>query len=157
MGWLLLGHFLSLCSTSVPVLFAVRINYGLKVLWVGCCSNHSAGIPTWLQAATSWGSISPLLSQLRLPRLILWNLAYPRSLVHPWDPSSSSCRFPFILMAIWQFTLSLSTLDPIISPFPCHPLSLPVSSGIYPQNAPLHHRDIRSIILIAALFAIVRN
>jgi hypothetical protein len=45
-GQLLFGH----SSASFPMLeFLVdKINFGLKVLWVGWCPYHSTGVPVWL-------------------------------------------------------------------------------------------------------------
>ena len=61
----------------VPAFLVDRINFGLKVLWVGWCPYLSIGVPAWLQEVASLGSISP---QLRSPPLILGCLPYFRSL-----------------------------------------------------------------------------
>ena len=43
---LLVGHSFSLCSIFVPAFLVDRTNFGLKVLWVGCCPYLSTGSPT---------------------------------------------------------------------------------------------------------------
>ena len=48
LGQPLVGCSLSLCSIFIPVHLVGRINFGLKVLWVGCLF-LSTGSPTWLQ------------------------------------------------------------------------------------------------------------
>ncbi|EDL27184.1 mCG144766, partial [Mus musculus] len=69
-------------------------------------------------------------SQLRTSPLILGHLCYPRSLSLPGDapyiPTPVSCRFPFILVAIWPSLVSIPIPDPEL-PFPS-PLPLPPSS-----------------------------
>ena len=42
------GHSISLCYIFVSVLLVGRINFGLKVIWVGWCPYPSTGSPAWL-------------------------------------------------------------------------------------------------------------
>jgi hypothetical protein len=77
------------------------------------------------------------VSQIRPPPWILECLPYPRSLSCPRGaPHLStpvSCRFPFILMAIWPYLLSLPTPDPEPSlPFPSWS---PLPSIFHPPSA----------------------
>jgi hypothetical protein len=57
LGQLLVGHSLSLCSIPVSAFLVDRINFGLKVLWVGWYIYSSIGVPAWLQEMASSGSI----------------------------------------------------------------------------------------------------
>ena len=41
-GHLFVGHSLSLCSNPLPTFLVDRINFGLKVLWMGCNLFHFA-------------------------------------------------------------------------------------------------------------------
>jgi hypothetical protein len=47
--------------SSIPELLIDRINFRLRVLWVGWCFYHFTGVPAWLQEVASSGSISPSL------------------------------------------------------------------------------------------------
>jgi hypothetical protein len=60
LGWLLVGHSLSLCSIpgAVPAFLVERIHLGLKVLWVGWYLYNSTAVPAGLQeVVASSGSI----------------------------------------------------------------------------------------------------
>jgi hypothetical protein len=46
----------------VPAFLVDRINFGLKVLWVGWSPFSFTGVPSWLQEVVSSGSISPMYS-----------------------------------------------------------------------------------------------
>ena len=47
------GYWLAILSVTtpslVPTLLVGRINFRLKVLWVGWCLYCSTGVPVWLQ------------------------------------------------------------------------------------------------------------
>ena len=62
LGWLLVGHFFSLCS--VPTSILDKANFGSKVLWVGWYPYASTEGPPWKQKVASSGSMSPLLGIL---------------------------------------------------------------------------------------------
>ncbi|EDL00034.1 mCG141415 [Mus musculus] len=67
MGWSSnwASYWLAIPSVSAPSLIPAfivdRINFGLKVLWVGWCSYCPTVVPAWLQELASSGSISPVL------------------------------------------------------------------------------------------------
>jgi hypothetical protein len=50
----------SLIHPVVPAFLVDRINFGLKVLWVGWCLYCSTGIPAWLQEVAYLGLIPPM-------------------------------------------------------------------------------------------------
>ena len=125
LGWLLGGHSLSLCSIPIPEFLVDRKIFGLKVVgWCPYCSNE---VP-YPQCCES---------QLNTPLLIVGHLPSPRSLSGdaPYLPTPVSCRFPFILMAIWPSLLSFLTPDPEPHPFPSPSSSLP-SSFSYDYSIP---------------------
>jgi hypothetical protein len=52
--------FTLLHPQCVFALLGDRINFGSKVLWVGCCIYCSTGVSVWLQGLGPSGSISPV-------------------------------------------------------------------------------------------------
>ena len=95
-GWLLVGNSFSLCSMSVPAFLLDRTTLGSKVLSVGSC-------PYFLSLC--WGSC----------------LAIGGDFFRFHVPISYSCRFPFIVLALCGWLLTLPRPDPV--PYTC-PLSL---------------------------------
>ena len=120
--------------SPVPALLVDRINFGLKMLWVGWCLYNSTG---FLSHYRRWPFQVPYPqcseSQLRSPPLILRCFLYPRFLSHPGDapqPTSS----PHMLQIPIHFHVHLA-ISPDLSHTwfgipqpPPHPSSLPVLS-----------------------------
>ena len=106
---------------------------------VGWCPYHSIGVPAWLQERWPLHVPHPQCceSHLRTPRLVPEHLPYLRSLSHSGDAphlsSLISCRFPFMLKAIWPHLLSfpLPAPPPHSSPIPSSSRSLPPSTSCY--------------------------
>jgi hypothetical protein len=61
LGQSLAGCYVNLCFILIPAFLVDRINFGLKVLWVGWCFYHSDEVSACLQKVDFLGSISPLL------------------------------------------------------------------------------------------------
>ena len=121
----LVDHSLTLCSIPILAFFVRRINLGLKVLWVGAPIAPLGFLPGYRRFYIN----HCCESHLKSPPLILGSLPYPRSLTPPLDPNPSSCRIPFILVAL----LSLSTPDRELPPLPPYllPPSFLLSSASY--------------------------
>ena len=129
-------NWLTLTSVSmpspVPVILVERIHFGLKVLWVCWCPYHSIGVLPRLQNVTSSGSISPMIWVTAKDSLIdSWAPALYQVSFSSWRShhlhTTVSCRFHFILMAIWPYLLYTLIPDTESPKFPS-PFPLPSSS-----------------------------
>jgi hypothetical protein len=132
MGWISswVSYWLAISSVSapspMPEFLIDRINFGLKILWVGWCFYHSTGGPAWL-TYRRWTLQVPYPqcseSQLRSPALNLGHLPYSRSLTHPGDGpyllTPGSCRFSFLFHGLtyttWLWMCLNSYLDSALS------------------------------------------
>ena len=130
---LLVGHFLSLCSILVSLFLVDRMNFGLKVLWMGLCPYPSTGEGLAWQQEDTLASIAQLLSMSAKITPIDFGESPPSQVSGtsqrcPQYPSSHlSCRFPFILLPFCPCLLFLS-MPNLEFPHIHSPSAIPTSS-----------------------------
>ena len=109
------GYWLTIPSASAPTLMVAflvdRINFGLKVFWVGWCLYCFSRVPVSLQGVISSGSISPmvtttdsrasLLSQVSVSFRRWLHLLTPvngRLSIISWPSSHLFCSSPHLIL-----------------------------------------------------------